>query len=255
MVKVVVSGACGRMGSGILSRIAEDKGLEAAGALEKKGHPELGKFLYGVQIVAEIKDIPEWDVLVEFASPEAALSHLSAAAEKGGSAVIGTTGFSPSEKNRLESYAAKMPLLVSPNMSIGVNVLLKIAETAARSLGADFDIEIVEAHHNKKKDAPSGTAARIAEVVSGARDAGDNYIYGRHGLKIRKAGEIGIHSVRGGTVTGEHTVMFAGESERLEIIHRAESRDIFVYGTLKAVKFISKASPGLYTMSEVIAEG
>ena len=257
MIKAVVSGACGRMGAGIIERALEDGNIELSGALEADGHPRLGNEVHGVRVVSDIRDVAEWDVLVEFATPEAALSHLPAAAAAGKRAVVGATGFSAGQLESMRAFSKDMALLISPNMSIGVNILLKIAAEAARALGEDFDMEIVEAHHNRKKDAPSGTAARIADVIAAARGVSleEKGVYGRRGLKERVPGEIGIHAVRGGTVTGEHTVLFAGDSERLEITHRAENRDIFVLGTIRAVKFIAKAPPGLYSMEDVIGQG
>lgn len=255
MIKAVVSGACGRMGAGIIERISQDENIELSGALEADGHPGLGNKVHGVEVVSDIWAVSDWDVLVEFATPEAALSHLPAAAGK--RVVVGATGFSAAQLESMREFSKDTALLFSPNMSIGVNILLKIAAEAARALGADFDMEIIEAHHNRKKDAPSGTAARIADVVAAARglDLEEKGVYGRRGLKERVPGEIGIHAVRGGTVTGEHTVLFSGDSERLEITHRAENRDIFVLGTLRAVKFIAKAPPGLYSMEDVIGQG
>lgn len=255
MIKAVVSGARGRMGAGIIERISEDENIQLSGALESEGHPGLGERVYGVEVVSDIGDVSDWDVLVEFATPEAALSHLPAAAGK--RAVVGTTGFSADQVESLRAFSKDTALLIAPNMSIGVNILLRIAAEAAKTLGGDFDMEIIEAHHNKKKDSPSGTAARIADVLAAARGVSleEKGVYGRRGLKERVPGEIGIHAVRGGTVTGEHTVLFAGDSERLEITHRAENRDIFVLGTLRAVKFIADAPPGLYSMDDVIGQG
>ncbi len=255
MIKAVVSGACGRMGSGIIARMAEDEQIEVAGALEASGHPDIGKTVNGVEITSDIEKIADWDVIVEFASPGAALAHIPAAADKKKKAVVGATGFSAGEIERLRGFGESMPLLISPNMSLGVNILLKIAGIASRALGEDFDMEVVEMHHSLKKDSPSGTAARIAEVIAAARDLKieEKAVYGRRGMELRQKGEIGVHAVRGGTVAGEHTVVFAGDSERLEITHRAENRDIFVFGAIKAVKFISAVEKaGLYSMEDVI---
>lgn len=254
MIKAVISGAGGRMGEAIIRLIAGDADIELAGAIERKGHPSLGDKMRGVTLSDDIGSVADWDVLVEFASPAAAMAHVPRAADAGRGAVVGTTGFSRGELEHLRSFGAKAPVLISPNMSVGVNILFKLAEAAAKALGEGFDVEIIECHHNKKKDSPSGTAARLSGIIARARGASieDRGVYGRKGLKARMPGEIGVHAVRGGTITGEHTALFAGESERLEITHRAESRDIFAAGALRAVKFIAGAPPGLYSMEDVI---
>ncbi len=254
MIKVAVSGASGRMGRGIISKIIGDDLLELSGALEHESHRHIGQSIGGVRIVSDITKIGPWDVLVEFASPQAALSHLPYAAKSGRSAVVGATGFSASEYEKMISFGSRIPILAAPNMSVGVNIMLKIASIAAGALGEDYDMEVIEMHHKKKKDSPSGTAVRIAEVIAEARKLKleEKAVYGRHGLGERTRGEIGVHALRGGTVAGEHTVVFAGDSERLEITHRAENRDIFVFGTIKAVKFIAGAAAGVYSMEDVI---
>ena len=265
MIKVIISGAGGRMGKLLLKAVIEEDNMELAGAVEKKEHPFLNKdageviglVKSGVLLVDDLKKaISDGDILVEFSTPSAALSHLPAAVEKGNGVVIGTTGFSEEEKERIKNFSSKIPVLLSPNMSIGVNALFRIAGETAKILGTEYDVEIVETHHRMKKDAPSGTALRLAEIIAEARgqDLKEVFVYGRHGVTGERAeGKIGIHAVRGGTVAGEHTVIFAGAGERVELIHRAESREIFAKGVIKAIRFIAGAGPGLYDMQDVIA--
>ncbi len=283
MIRVVVSGAGGRMGKLLLQAVIEEDDMELAGAVERKDHPLLnrdvgeltGSAKCRILLNGDLKKvISSGDILVEFSTPQATLSHLPLAVEKNIRIVIGTTGLNDEEKERIKESSSKIPIILSPNMSIGVNLLFKIAGEVARILGAEYDVEIVETHHRMKKDAPSGTALRLAEVIAQARgqgtpttrppsrgrikEAGQGLkgvvVYGRHGITgERETGAIGIHSVRGGTVSGEHTVIFAGASERVELTHRAESRQVFVRGAIEAIRFIAGASPGLYDMQDVIA--
>ncbi len=264
MIKVVISGAGGRMGKLLLRAVIEEEGMELAGAVEGESHPLIGKDAgntagiekCGIEICHDLEKIHgEWDVLVEFSIPDAALSHLSAAAGKSKCVVIGVTGFTREQKDTIRDFGSKIPVLLSPNMSIGVNLLFKIAGETARVLGTEYDVEIVETHHRLKRDAPSGTALKLAESIAESRgqDLNEAGIYGRHGTTGGRArGEIGIHAVRGGTITGEHTAIFAGQSERIELTHRAESREVFVHGTIAAVKFIAGAKPGFYSMQDVL---
>ena len=265
MIKVVVSGAVGRMGKLLVRQIFERKGMELAGALEKEGHPLIDRDLgettssgkCGVMLQTDLKKVAgNWDVLVEFSVPSATLLHLPLVVEKGKGFIIGTTGFTGEEKKRIKEASFRIPILLSPNMSVGVNLLFRTAAEVARTLGTEYDVEIVETHHHLKKDAPSGTALRLAEAIAEARgqqDLNEVVVYGRHGVTgEREKGKIGIHAVRGGTVAGEHTIIFAGHSERVELTHRAEGRDIFVSGAMKAIDFITQASPGLYDMQDVI---
>ena len=278
MIKVVISGAGGRMGKLLLRAVTEEEGMELAGAVEGESHPLIGKDAgnaagiekCGVEICSNLEKIhDEWDVLVEFSIPEAVLQHLSAAAGKSKCVVIGTTGFTREQKDTIKDFGSKIPVLLSPNMSIGVNLLFKIAGETAKVLGPEYDVEIVETHHRLKKDAPSGTALKLAESIADSRGQDissasppsrgrikeGGFIYGRHGTAgERTIGEIGIHAVRGGTVAGEHTAIFAGQSERIELTHRAESRDVFVRGTIAAVKFIAGAKPGFYDMQDVLGK-
>ncbi len=177
------------------------------------------------------------------------------AARQGARAVIGTTGFAAAQRAEIERLAKEIPVFLSPNMSVGVNVMFRVLADMARFLGEEYDVEISEMHHRFKKDAPSGTAARMAEIVAQAlgRDLSKSGVYGRHGLPgERTRAEIGIHSIRGGDVVGEHTVTFAALGERLELTHRSQSRDNFARGALRATHFISQAAPGLYSMQDVL---
>ncbi len=252
------------MGKLLIREVFQQKNMELAGAVESKEHPLLsqdvgeiiGSKKCGVVVCSDLQEVEgDWDVLVEFSTTSATLLHLPVAVEKGNGLVIGTTGFTGEEKEKIESASSGIPVLLSPNMSVGVHLLFKTAGETAGILGTEYDVEIVEMHHRLKKDAPSGTAMRLAEAVAEARgqNLDDVVVHGRHGMTgERREGEIGIHAVRGGGVSGEHTVIFAGNSERIELTHRAESREVFVSGTMKAISFVAQASPGLYDMQNVI---
>ncbi len=252
MIRVVVCGALGKMGRAVVDEIALDPELELAGAIEAAGTAGLGTKLGGVEAAAGLaKALGACDVVVDFTNPASALEHVAACAAAGMAAIVGTTGFTAEELALAKKAGERIPLIVSPNMSSGVNLMFRIVEDAARALG-DFDAEIVEMHHNKKKDSPSGTAAKLADAIAKARP-GAAVVHGREGLVgARKSGEIGMHSLRGGDVVGEHTVIFAGEGERFEITHRAHSRRTFARGTIRAIHFIHGKKPGLYTMADVL---
>ncbi len=210
----------------------------------------------GVLISDELEHIiDEGEVLIEFTDPDTTLDHLGMAIEHNKAMVIGTTGFSDEQLEEIKEIAPQIPCVMAPNMSVGVNLLFKLAKEIAPVLGDDYDIEIVEAHHRKKKDAPSGTAMRIAEILAKAlgRNLKGVGVYGRKGITgERTKKEIGIHAVRAGDIVGEHTITFAGTGERIEITHRAHSRDTFAQGALRAVKFVAKAKKGLYDMQDVL---
>jgi len=264
MADVVVAGAAGRMGSRLVALLQAEQDLRLVAALEAPGHPALGKDAglaagigsVGVTIGADAETaLSPGRLLIEFSVPEASLAHLRLVARGGGRAVIGTTGFSPSERDEVGRLAATVPILLSPNMSLGVNVAFHVLDLVARLLGDDYDVEISEVHHRFKKDAPSGTALRMAEVVAQAlgRDLSEAAVYGRHGLPgERPRKEIGIMSFRSGDVVGEHTVSFGSLGERLELTHKAHSRDNFARGALRAARFIAGARPGLYSMQDVL---
>jgi len=252
MIKVVVCGALGKMGRAVVDEITLDGELALAGAIAAPGSSGLGSKIARVEVTADLAGaLPGAGVVVDFTNPASALEHIAQCAEALTAAVVGTTGFTPDELAIAKRAAVRIPLIISPNMSAGVNLMFKIAADVARAL-PDFDAEIVEIHHNKKKDAPSGTAARLAAVIGGVRSS-PKLVHGREGLVgARKPEEIGMHSLRGGDVVGEHTVIFAGEGERFELTHRAHSRRTFARGTLKAIHFIYGRKPGLYTMADVL---
>ncbi len=264
MADVVIAGAAGRMGSRLIALLQEDKELRLVAALEGPGHPALlkdagetaGTGRLNVPITADPESALGKDrILIEFSVPDASLAHLRLVARLGGRAVIGTTGFSAAQREEVERLAKEVPVLLSPNMSVGVNVAFRVLGEMARLLGDDYDVEITEIHHRFKKDAPSGTALRMAEVVAQAlgRDLTKAAVYGRQGLpgeRTRK--EIGVLSLRSGDVVGEHTVSFGALGERLELSHKAHSRDTFARGALRAARFIATAGPGLYSMQDVL---
>lgn len=252
MIKLVICGALGKMGRTVVEEIAGDAALTLAGAIEAAGHPGLGSKIGGVEVTANLaKALGACDVLVDFTNPKAALEHIRQGAAAGRATIVGTTGIAADELALAREAAKRIPLIISPNMSSGVNLMFTIVEEVARAL-PDFDAEIVEIHHNKKKDAPSGTAAKLAEAIGNVRSA-SVVAHGRHGIiGARKSEEIGMHSLRGGDVVGEHTVIFAGEGERFELTHRAHSRRTFARGTLRAIHFIHGKKPGLYTMADVL---
>jgi 4-hydroxy-tetrahydrodipicolinate reductase len=196
------------------------------------------------------------DVVIDFTSHEASARHAEACAERGVALVIGSTGFTPEAKARVAAAAKRIPVVLSPNMSVGVNVLFELVRQAGRVLGDDYDVEIVEIHHKKKRDAPSGTAVRLGEVAAEAlgRDPKDALAYSRHGiLGERPPWQIGVQTLRGGDVVGEHTVYFCGEGERLELTHRATSRDQFARGAVRAAQWLAGKPAGLYDMADVLA--
>jgi 4-hydroxy-tetrahydrodipicolinate reductase len=264
MADVVIAGAAGRMGCRLVALVQEEKDLRLVGALEAPGHPALlkdagevaGVGKVGVPITADPEGVLGRDrILIEFSVPDASLGHLRMAARGGGRAVIGTTGFAAAQREEIERLAREIPIMLSPNMSVAVNVAFRVLADMARLLGEDYDVEITEVHHRFKKDAPSGTAARMAEIVAQAlgRDLTKVGVYGRHGLPgERTQQEIGLHSIRSGDVVGEHTVSFGSLGERLELTHRSQSRDTFVRGALRAARFIAQAKPGLYSMHDVL---
>jgi 4-hydroxy-tetrahydrodipicolinate reductase len=264
MADVVVAGAAGRMGSRLVALLQQETELRLVAALEAPGHAALGRDAgeaagvgrLGIAIGADVDAALGKDrILIEFSVPEASLAHARQVARHGGRAVIGTTGFTPAQREELAQIGRSVPLLVSPNMSVGVNVAFKVLADMARLLGDEYDVEIVETHHRFKKDAPSGTALRMAEVVAEAlgRDLAKSAVYDRHDkLAERSRKEIGMAALRSGDVVGEHTVTFGSLGERLELTHRAHSRDNFARGALRGARFIATARPGLYSMQDVL---
>ncbi len=264
MIKLIISGIAGRMGRRIASLSLADSEIKLAGGLEIQGNPgigeDLGKLLglgeQGIKLADDLERIiDEGDVVVEFSSPQATLEHLQISQKHKKAMVIGTTGFTEEEKKIIEKVSNDIPLVFSPNMSIGVNLLFKITKETASIIGSDYDLEIIETHHRQKKDAPSGTAIKLAAILAKETNRSLNEVatFGREGRTGERPKEaIGIHAIRGGDIVGEHTVIFAGAGERIELTHRASSRDTFAQGALRAAKFIIKQKPGLYDMGDVL---
>jgi 4-hydroxy-tetrahydrodipicolinate reductase len=262
--EVVVAGAAGRMASRIVACLQDTQDLKVVAALEAPGHAALGRDAgevagvsrLGVALTADAAAAITHDrVLVEFSAPEPTLAHLRLVAERGARAVIGTTGLNPSQREEVAALAKRAAIVLAPNMSVGVTVALRLLELMAKTLGDEYDVEITEIHHRFKKDAPSGTALRMAEVVAAAlgRDLGQVGVYGREGMPgERTQKEIGIFSMRSGDVVGEHTVSFGTLGERLELTHRAHSRDTFARGAMRALRFVVGRPPGLYSMQDVL---
>lgn len=263
-MKIAVSGAAGRMGKRILALGHDHPDIEISGALEGPANPALGSDAgenagigrLGIPITADVGEVlKECDVLVDFSAPAASIEHVKAAAAAGKAIVVGTTGFSEDQRRDLAQAGNRTRCLVAPNMSMGVNLLFSLAEKVARALGQEYDVEIIEAHHRMKKDAPSGTADKLAQVIASAlgRDLKDAGTYGRHGLVgERKPDEIGVMAVRGGDIVGEHTVMFITNGERIELTHRAHSRDAFAKGAVQAALWLVPRPNGLYDMQDVL---
>ena len=263
-VALVVAGAAGRMGNRIVALAPETPGLRVVAALEAPGHAALGRDAgelagvgrLGVVLGADAAAVLTRDrVLVEFSVPAATLEHLRLVAAAGGRAVVGTTGFSAGERQEIADLGRRAAIMMAPNMSVAVTLAFKLLPLMAKALGDDYDIGITETHHRFKKDAPSGTALRMAEVIAEAlgRDLGKVAVYGREGLPgQRTPQEIAVLALRSGDVVGEHTVSFGALGERLELTHRAHTRDTFARGALRAVRWIAARPPGLYDMADVL---
>jgi 4-hydroxy-tetrahydrodipicolinate reductase len=264
MIKAIVTGAGGRMGGRIISLIAADQDIQVVGALEQKGHASVGRDMgdglgigkTGVMIEEDLTAcIKKGDVVIDFTHHEASLRHLEMAAASGRAIVIGSTGFTAEETKRVRALAEGTRCVLAPNMSVGVNVMFKVLEYVAGILGDDYDVEILEAHHHLKKDAPSGTAMRMAQILADRlrRDLDQVGIYERKGIiGERTKSEIGIQTLRAGDIVGDHMVMFGGVGERLEFVHRAHSRDNFAKGAVRAAKWIVNQKNGLYDMQDVL---
>jgi 4-hydroxy-tetrahydrodipicolinate reductase len=263
MVKAIVAGCCGRMGKRIIHMIRQNQGISLAGALERSGHPDLGKDAgavagvgdLGVRITDSLNALAGADVVIDFTAPEAALVHLRFASERGLAAVIGTTGFAGPMLDEARAIGKGIRCVMAPNMSVGVNVMFKVAGDLARILGNDYDMEILEVHHRLKKDAPSGTAMRLAQIVAEAvgRDIHKVGVYERKGMIGQRSDqEIGIQTWRAGDITGEHTIMFGGIGERIEFTHRAHNRDNFARGAVRAALWVVGQPVGLYDMQDVL---
>lgn len=263
-MKVAVVGAAGRMGARLIHAVLEADGLELTGAIERPGHDQIGMdagLIAGVgELGVKISDdlaatMAGADVLIDFTFPDVTLKNLAVCAELGKMVVSGSTGFTPKQRAEAEAFAQKIPVVLAPNMSVGVNACFKLLKEAAKILGDDFDVEVVELHHNKKKDSPSGTAVRMGEVVADTlgRDYNKVANFHREGMcGERTKEEIGMQTVRGGDIVGEHTVYFIGMGERIEISHRAMSRDMFARGAARACLWIDGKQPGIYDMQDVL---
>lgn len=261
MTSIAVAGAAGRMGRAIV-RACRDEGVAVSHAFERHDHACLGADVgelagvgaLGVTVAADVTGAP-FDVLVEFTDPDATVSHLDHCRALGAGIVIGTTGLSDRHVERIAAAAAAVPIVVAPNMSVGVNVVLNLLETTARVLADDADVEIVETHHRHKIDAPSGTALKMGEVVAAARGGtlAEFGVFARHGqVGPRPRGAIGFATVRAGDVVGEHRVLFASKGERVEIVHKASSRANFARGALRAARWLADRDSGLFDMRDVL---
>ena len=265
-LRVAVAGASGRMGRMLVEALLEADDCVLAGALDIAGSAAIGSdaaaFLgrsSDVAITADLRQgLANAQLLIDFTRPEGTLSHLAACRELGVKAVIGTTGFSSAQRDEIARHAQEIAIVLAPNMSVGVNVMLRLIDMAARALSQGYDIEIVEAHHRHKVDAPSGTALQMGEVAAAAqgRDLRQCAVFAREGhTGERVAGTIGFAALRGGDIVGDHTVLFAGAAERIEITHKSSSRVTYAQGAVRAARFVAGRSSGLFDMNDVLGLG
>ncbi|MDD5332829.1 MAG: 4-hydroxy-tetrahydrodipicolinate reductase [Rhodoferax sp.] len=261
--RIAIAGAFGRMGQMLIEAVRASADCRLVGALDLAGSPAIGTdaaaFLgqsSGVSITADVaQGLQNADTLIDFTRPEGTLAHLRVCRERGVNLVIGTTGFSAAQKAEIAAAARDIAIMMAPNMSVGVNVTLKLLELAAKSLSTGYDIEIIEAHHRHKVDAPSGTALKMGEVIADAlgRDLKDCAVYAREGVTgERDPSSIGFSSIRGGDIVGDHTVLFAGIGERIEISHKSSSRVSYAQGSLRAARFLGGKKTGLFDMFDVL---
>jgi 4-hydroxy-tetrahydrodipicolinate reductase len=253
MIKLAICGAGGRMGRAVFDAASKAKGVQVSGLLEKAGSPHVGKTFNDIPITARLEDLlPCSDVFIDFTAPESTAQTAAALAAAGKALVVGTTGLTGPLLEKFNASVKNIPVVLSPNMSLSANVLFDVAERLARLL-PDYDAEIVEIHHNLKKDAPSGTAKGLAEAIARGRDGKSKFVHGRDGLPgERKPEEIGVHAVRGGDVVGDHTALFLGRGERIELVHRVTSREAFAHGAVAAALWLAGKKPGLYDMRDVL---
>jgi len=263
MINLAIAGASGRMGQALVRMASADTTLNVSQAFERPGSDALGKdvgTLAGISelgvVVQEVPEMSGFDVMIDFTSPDASVRHAALCAEAGKPLLIGTTGMDADQRQAVEQSAVTAPIVLAANTSVGVNLCVALLETASRVIGEVTDIEIIEAHHKHKVDAPSGTALLLGKAV--AKPLGKSLkhdgVYSRHGITgARPEGKIGFSTIRGGDIAGEHTVMFIGESERIEITHRATDRKIFAKGALRAASWLQGQSPGFYDMQDVLA--
>ena len=263
VLRVAVAGASGRMGRMLIEALRASDDMVLAGALDVAASPAIGSdataFLghaSGVAITADLRTgLKDADVLIDFTRPEGTLAHLALCCELGVKAVIGTTGFTEPQKAEIAACAQRTAIVMAPNMSVGVNVTLKLLQMAAKAMATGYDIEIIEAHHRHKVDAPSGTALKMGEVIADAlgRDLKDCAVYAREGVTgERDPSSIGFATIRGGDIVGDHTVLFAGIGERIEITHKSSSRSTYAQGSLRAVRFLAHQPHGLFGMDDVL---
>ena len=261
--KIAIAGASGRMGQMLVEAVRAADDCVLTGALDIAASPSIGRdagaatgAATGVVITADVRQgLQGCDALIDFTRPEGTLQHLRVCRDLGLAAVVGTTGFSEAEKAEITEIAKQIPIMMAPNMSVGVNVTLKLLELAAKALSTGYDIEIVEAHHRHKVDAPSGTALKMGEVIADSlgRDLKDCAVYAREGVTgERDPSSIGFATIRGGDIVGDHTVLFAGIGERIEISHKSSSRATYAQGSLRAVRFLAGKPAGLYDMFDVL---
>ena len=262
-LRIAIAGATGRMGQMLIEAVRADDTLRLSGALDRADSPVIGQDAAafagqhtGVAITADLRQgLQGAQVLIDFTRPEGTLAHLAVCRELGVHAVIGTTGFSDAQKAEIAVIAQDIAIVMAPNMSVGVNVTLKLLEMAAKALSTGYDIEIIEAHHRHKVDAPSGTALKMGEVIAGAlgRDLKDCAVYAREGVTgERDPSSIGFATIRGGDIVGDHTVLFAGTGERIEITHKSSSRATYAQGSLRAARFLATQPRGLFDMFDVL---
>ena len=264
MINAIVVGAAGRMGRMLINAIQNAEGITCTGAVEAAGHPSLGQ---DAGVIAGLGELKVWieaalksviqkgAVVIDFTAADASLKNMEIAAPLHKPMVVGSTGFSAQQMEKVKRLTKEFPCVLAPNMSVGVNLMFRIVEEMARTLGDDYDCEIIEAHHRMKKDAPSGTALRLGEVIAESlgRKLAEVGVYGRKGLiGERRRKEIGMQVIRAGDIVGEHTVLFGGMGERIEITHRAHTRDTFAQGALRAARWVVNRKPGLYDMSDVL---
>lgn len=262
-MKVAIAGSSGRMGRTLIETVLSDRELSLCAGLEQPGHPHIGKDageLVGARCGVAVSDdvagvLKGADVLIDFTRPEGTLAHLAVCRRHGVRMVIGTTGFDHEQKKAIADASRDIAIVFAPNMSVGVNVMLKLLNVAATALSDAYDVEIVEAHHKHKVDAPSGTALRMGEVIAEAlgRSLSECAVYDRHGITgERRKGTIGFAALRGGDLVGDHTALFAGIGERIEITHRSTSRATYAQGALRAARFLMERKNGLYDMQDVL---
>ena len=262
-LRIAIAGASGRMGRMLIEAVLAAPDCLLAGALDIADSPALGQDAgafagrsTGVTITSDLRQgLAQAQLLIDFTRPEGTLAHLAVCRTLGVKAVIGTTGFTPAQKAEITDHAGQIALMMAPNMSVGVNVMLKLLDQAARALNTGYDIEVIEAHHRHKVDAPSGTALQIGEVLAHAlgRDLKDCAVYARHGVTgERDPSSIGFATIRGGDIVGDHTVLFAGTGERIEISHKSSSRATYAQGSLRAARFLASRDHGLFDMNDVL---